>query len=383
MTDKPLEFGMTETGEEILAERTKKETDEKCPQCGAVLDFDPGSGGLVCAYCGYKGVILVDENAVVQELAFESAEYRESIDWGTEKKQIICQSCGAASIYDQLAIANECPFCGSNQVMQERGVDSLAPNAVAPFEISVEKAAEHFLFWLKRQIFAPSKAKRQAKADRFKGVYLPFWTFDANTYSTYQARYGRDRRVRQKDGSYRTETDWYSTSGSYDYFIDDVTVMGSTRHDPRNLKRIEPYDFQRLKPYRPEYLAGFVSERYSVGIDDAWPQAKDQIANFLDGQISQHIRNVNRADRVSGLRFSTNYSDRTYKYTLLPLWMSSFSYKDKIHEFLVNGQTGKVSGSVPISIIRVIIAVLLVLAIVLAVLYVANDGFPFLSTARY
>lgn len=370
--EKP-DLTITDTGETVLAEKTKRETDEKCPQCGAVLTFDPGSGGMHCGYCDYRRDVASDEQSVA-ELSFDSAEHRDSIDWGAEKKQIICKSCGAASIYDQLDIANECPFCGSNQVMQEKGADSLAPNAVAPFQVSAKQAETLFADWIKRQLFAPSKAKRQAKADRFNGLYLPYWTFDSDTFSTYTARYGIDRRVRQKDGTYRTETTWRNTSGTFDYFVDDVTVLASSRHSTHSLKGIEPFDFQSLKPYRPEYLAGFVSERYSVGIDDAWPLAKDQIARVLDGAISHQIRANYRADRVSNLRFDTTFSNRTYKYALLPLWMSSFSYQQKIYEFLVNGQTGKVSGKVPISVIRVIIAVLLGLALLAVILYFANDG---------
>lgn len=372
------EITLTESGEAIRAEKTKRETDKKCPQCGAVFDFDPGSGGLLCSYCGFRQDIALEDQSVA-ELRFEQAEFRESINWGAEKKQIICKSCGAASIYDQLDIANECPFCGSNQVMQEKGTDSLAPNAVAPFQISAKQAEGNFSVWLKRQIFAPSKAKKQAKADSFSGVYLPFWTFDSDTTSDYRARYGIDRRIRQKDGSYKTETSWYSTSGSFDYFIDDVTVLASSRHSERGLRGIEPYDFALLKPYRPEYLAGFVSERYSIGIDDAWVKAKNDIAAHLDGEISHHIRTRNNADRVAGLAFDTQFYNRTYKYALLPLWMSSFSYKNQPYEFLVNGQTGKVSGKIPVSAIRVAIAILLVIALLLLILYLANGGFPMLG----
>lgn len=379
MIDDGADVNITSTGDAIRVERTRQETDKKCPQCGAVLDFEPSSGGLICNYCGYRGEIIVDQEQAVQELDFDHAEHRASIDWGADKKQIICKSCGAESIYDQLDIANECPFCGSNQVMQEADVKSIAPNAVAPFELDAKQAEQRFTQWIKRQWFTPSKAKRSAKADRFKGLYLPFWTFDSDTESAYRARYGIDRVVTDNRGNKRTETSWYSTSGSYSYFVDDQTVIATTRHNADNLRKIQPYDFAKLKPYRPEYLAGFISERYSIGIDDAWVRAKELIGNTLEGQITHEIRQRHRADRVSGLNFTTTYRNRTYKYALLPLWMSSFAYKNKAFEFLVNGQTGKVAGKIPISIVRVLIAIVIGLALLMGLLYLVNDGFPLFS----
>ena len=60
---------------------------------------------------------------------------------------------------------------------------------------------------------------------------------------------------------------------------------------------------------------------------------------------------------------STVYSKITYKYLMLPIWVSSFKYNDKVYQFMVNGQTGKVSGKTPVSAIKVIITILAVLAV--------------------
>lgn len=45
---------------------------------------------------------------------------------------------------------------------------------------------------------------------------------------------------------------------------------------------------------------------------------------------------------------------------MIPIWLSSFTFKNKIYHFMVNGQTGKVGGDVPTSPLRVTIAVLAV-----------------------
>jgi hypothetical protein len=111
--------------------------------------------------------------------------------------------------------------------------------------------------------------------------------------------------------------------------------------------------------YNPEYVAGFASERYSVGLRAAWEKAKEFIASKLRRNVESYIRRRHHADRVDSLVLNTKHRNVTYKYLLLPIWMSTFTYKGKIYHFMVNGRTGKVSGKYPISPLRVAIAVVL------------------------
>lgn len=343
--------------------RTMSETDKKCDSCGGTMDFDPNSGGLLCPYCGATKEIEQSEEISAKELDFESAELYDNCDWGVEKKTVLCKSCGAQSVYDQLQISDECPYCGSNQVMEEKGVNTLAPGGVCVFKIDKKRAGDLFKNWLKKKWFCPSEAKRKAKPDSFKGVYLPYWTFDTNTFSTYTAQYGRNRTVRDSKGNTRTVTDWYNTSGSYSEFIDDQLIIATTRHPHKILSRIEPFMTEDNLVYKPEYVAGFISERYAVGLKEGWEKAKAFIRRRLESNVTSKIRVENAASAVRGLRMHTHYNDIKYKYLLLPVWVSAFKYKNKIYEFMVNGQTGRVGGNAPVSPWRVLLAILIGLAI--------------------
>lgn len=351
--------------------KTMAETDRKCPQCGATMDYDPQTGGLYCPYCDYKEEIKVANNAgeeVAQELDFEKAEFTGNCDWGVAQKTVTCKSCGAVSVYDALEVASECPYCGSNQVMEASDVKTLAPNGVVPFVVTAKQAGEKFTTWLARKWFAPKEAKRSAKADAFKGVYLPYWTFDADTSSDYTGEYGKDRKVKQGDKE-TTVTDWHRTSGHYDYFVDDALVPGSGSKNLRIIQAAEPYDTSACKPYKPEYLAGFSAERYSVGLKDAFEKAKKFIKDKLHSLISSKIMEDHNADHVRNLVVNTSYSNITYKYVMLPVWMSCFTYNGKTYQFVVNGQSGKVGGDYPISPWRVAIAILIVIAIIALIYY--------------
>ena len=165
------------------------------------------------------------------------------------------------SIYDALETAAVCPFCGSTKVMPAATDTTIAPGGVCPFQVTKDQAGASFTKWLKRKWFTPKKAKQSANPEAFKGVYLPYWTYDAQTTSKYTAQVGYDHKERQKDGSTKTVTRWSFASGVYQEFIDDETVMASKRHEESGVKACEPFKLDRVVPYDPKYLAGFVAER--------------------------------------------------------------------------------------------------------------------------
>lgn len=358
-----------ETEEEAEIESTLEQTDKKCPSCGGTLDFDPQTGNLVCPYCGNIVEIEKDEEKKsAEELDLLSAEFVENCDWGTEKRVVICKSCGAETVYEASAVSGECPYCGSNQVMEAGDDNVMAPGGVCPFSVTAESAGKSFIRWLKGKLFCPKDAKKTAKAGKMKGIYLPYWTFDADTHSVYTARYGRERVVRRGKETH-VVIDWHRTSGSYDEFINDELVCATEKHDEKILSGIEPFNTENNVAYKPEYVAGFASERYSVGLKSAWVKAKEFIKRKLRSRIERKIEKQYSTSHVDSVNVKTSYSNVTYKYLMLPVWISSFTYKGKIYQFMVNGQTGKVSGKVPISPWRVLLAVFIGVAVIALIGY--------------
>ena len=356
--------------EQIFAERTEKETDKKCPNCGATVVFDPATGGMHCDYCGYTCELpSADAEHEICEMDFEAALHTESFNWGEQKKEVQCKQCGAVTVYDALETAAVCPFCGSTSVMPAANDNTIAPGAVCPFAITKDQAGERFTRWIKGKLFTPRKAKKNARPEAFQGVYLPYWTCDAQTTSNFTGRAGYNRTVKDKNGNKTTVTDWRHVSGVYQAFFDDVTVMASKRQTNSGVRACEPFDFSKLVPYSPQVVAGFIAERYSVGLKEGWESAQKTMQSNLRSDIQSYIRRHWNADRADSVHFSTLYSNITYKYLLVPTWISSFKYKDKVYQFAVNGQTGKVGGKAPVSAWRVIIAILLGIGVIAALAY--------------
>ncbi len=348
--------------------KTIKETDRKCPNCGATLQFDPLKNGLSCEFCGHFEEIPMekDDDGIekgADELDLFSEVHTQGYDWGAKSKVIICKSCGAESVYDELQIADVCPYCGSNQVMQaSEDLKTLAPGGVVPFRIDEKKAGALFSNWIKGKFFCPKKAKQSARPDAFKGVYLPYWTYDAKTTTNYTARYGIDEEREGKDGKKETHTEWYLTGGVQKVDFDDVLVFGSKRYEKDLMSRIEPFDTEDNVRYQPKFLQGFTAERYSIGLREAWETAKGKMWEKIEDEIKKSVEDRFNADHVEGIDGKTTYAATTYKYLLLPVWMSSFTYKNKLYRFLVNGQNGKVGGKTPVSAIRVILVIAAILA---------------------
>ena len=361
--------------------KTEQETDKKCPSCGGVMEFNPSNGKMACPYCGYEEEIQVEHKGfVAQELDFSTAgDDDASCDWGTATKTVICKSCGAETVYDVNEMANVCPYCGSNQVMEQESGKVMAPGGVVTFQISAKEASERFREWIGRKFFCPKLAKDSAKPKAFKGLYTPFWTFDSNTKSTYTAEYGIDHVEEDKDGEKHTTTDWYRTSGKYKRFFDDLLISASSKQNEQMLEGLEPYDTTKAVEYKPEYMAGFAAEKYSVKVKDAWEKAKKKIQSMLRRDVEEKIHHEKACDHVRDVRINTVHEDVTYKYLLLPVWISSFQYKDKVYHFMINGQTGKVSGETPISWIKVAIVAAVVIAAAVIIYKAVNTDAAVLS----
>lgn len=355
---------------EVISEITEDVTDKKCPNCGATVVYNPETLGMTCDFCGYhRELPKPEDGASIVELDFKSATNRESCNWGAQKKSVVCKNCGGESIYDVIDTAACCPFCGSTSVMPVEGIeDIMAPGGVVPFAISKEKAADLFKKWLNGKLFCPSQAKKSCSAKDFNGIYLPYWTYDTETTSAYSARLGFEYRSGDT-----TKVRWRTYRGVYQEFIDDQLIYASNKTVSEDIKKVSTFDFKQLREYTPEVVAGFAAERYSIGLDDGWKKAQVDIDRVLKKHLSAKLKKRYHADRVADVHLSTSYDKITYKYILAPIWLSAFKYADKTYNFVVNGQTGKISGKTPISPLRVGIAAFIGLVLVILFVCISSN----------
>ena len=363
-------------GNQVAVGTTMDSTDKKCPNCGATVVYDPDTLAMTCHSCGYQRQLPKPEDVAkdIEEIDFTTATQRASIDWGQARKSLECKNCGATTVFAATDTAACCPYCGSTQVMPVDDLaDAMAPGGVVPFEISQQKASQLFKSWIKGKFFAPNAAKKSCEAKNFSGVYLPFWTYDSQTTSPYSVQLGYRHERTNSKGETETYYEYKNFSGIYEKFVDDELVYASKKTDNPYINAVKQFDFKKLRPYAPEFIAGFLAERYTVGLDDGWQLAKNQIKNTLRSEIGQYEKRRQHADTVESVNFNTDFAKVTFKYVLAPIWIANYKFNNEVYNFVVNGQTGKIAGKSPVSIPKVILTIVLaIIAIIIAYYLFSN-----------
>ncbi|MGB7268896.1 MAG: TFIIB-type zinc finger domain-containing protein [Albidovulum sp.] len=341
-----------------------------CPSCGADLRFAPGEGQLICDHCGHAQALTSARIAgSIPEIAFREGVEAALPEADTETRQLSrCPNCGAEVAFDATVHSADCPFCATPVVVDPGLTRRIRPKGVAPFVLTEPEARAAMADWLGRLWFAPSSLVEYARKGRtLDGIYLPFWTFDANTASRYSGRRGTTYYVTQsvtvRDAKGRTRREnrqvprirWTAVSGHVARFFDDVLVLASRALPAKYTNALQPWDLSRLEPYQPEFLAGFRSETYTVSLDEGMAEAR----GYMDRMIERDVRFDIGGDRQEVQAINTEVSAVTFKHILLPVWSAAYRYRGKSYGFVVNGQSGKVEGARPWSWVKIAFAVVL------------------------
>ncbi|MCI2394229.1 TFIIB-type zinc finger domain-containing protein [Aliiroseovarius sediminis] len=337
-----------------------------CDKCGADLRFDPERNLLTCDHCGNQQPIddQITTAPVIRELDLQSALAQHLPDTEVEVARVVtCPNCAALIEFDGDTHADECPFCATPVVTDTGTHRRYKPKGVAPFEIRERDAHKAMTDWLGRLWFAPNGLRAYARKGRkMTGVYVPYWTFDANTRTSYHGQRGtvhesvRTVTVNGERRQKRTQhVKWQAVTGRVARLFDDVLVLASRGLPKAYTDALEPWDLSRLEPYRPEYLAGFQAEGYTVDLEQGFSEARDYMNRIIQRDVKFDIG----GDRQRVTSMDTKLSDVTFKHILLPVWLAAYKYRGKTYRFVVNGQNGKVQGERPYSAWKIAFAVVL------------------------
>jgi LSD1 subclass zinc finger protein len=362
-------------------DKEKLSNELTCTGCGAVLKFKPGTKNLVCTYCGAEN--MIEESAeIIEELNYEKF-ITEKLD-KEEKIDVVsvrCAACGASVTLEPNITSDQCPYCATNIVVKSGSTSSLLkPKSLLPFTINKSNAAVLFRKWINKLWFAPSDLKKSdVPNEKLNGIYVPYWTYDARTQTGYTGQRGTYYYVTEtytttENGQSVTKTRqvrhtrWNSASGQVSNDFDDVLVIASHSLPKKYTERLEPWNLSQLVSYNDKYLSGFRSETYQVDVTTGLNEAKEKMIPIIRTTIKRDIG----GDEQRITTMNTSYSDITFKHILLPIWISSYRYKDKVYRFLINGQTGEVQGERPYSVIKIILTVLIVIAVIIGAILIFN-----------
>ena len=331
------------------------------------MHYSPAEENLGCLYCRHsieldKTAAEIEENdfAYWKDRADENAE-QELI----ETAEIKCRQCGAVTSLPPNISSAQCVFCTTPLILNEASIKRFwQPEYLLPFKITDKESNSQFKKWLGKKWFLPNSLKKNgAHAADFQGVYLPFWTYDAQTHTEYRGRQGKYRTKHYTDNKGRTfsraEINWYRKQGTVFVEFDDVIVPASESLPQDIASDLTNWDMDNCVAYRKEFLAGFTTEIYRNDFRKSFEIARNEMKRSIEVAVRHDIG----GDRQRIDSMQTHYEEVKFKLLLLPVWISAFKFNNKVYQFVVNGRTGQVIGNYPISIGKIISTVLLVVAI--------------------
>lgn len=356
-----------------------------CNACGAKLEFNPQAGRLKCPYCGHEEAVPDSPDALA-EIPYEDYLATRKVQTTLLSEtalEVACPGCRARITFQPPDVAGNCPFCGTSIIAKgEKAHPVVTPNGILPCKIPQKQARDRIRQWMGNNWFVPSSLKKIAQQEGLQGVYLPFWTYDSQTDTTYTGQRGEyyytteTYTTTNSEGETVTETrevrhtHWYPVSGRVDRWFDDILIPATTQLTDKQLKRLSPWLLRDCVPYDAAYLAGFKAQRYQVPLEAGLERAKTEMAEV----ITQDVRSDIGGDEQQIAQLHTTHDDLTFKHILLPVWLSAYRYNNRQYQVMVNAQTGQVYGKRPYSTGKIAIAVVAGLAVVAGVIFLISQS---------
>ncbi len=324
----------------------------KCPCCGGAISFDSSIQKMKCPFCdtefemetlaGYDDELQNEQEDQMEWEVSSNPEWQDGEVDGL--RTYVCKSCGGEIIGDENTAATSCPYCGNPVVMMGQFSGALKPDYVIPFKLDKKAAKEALQRHYKNKPFLPKVFKDQNHIDEVKGIYVPFWLFDAEAEANI--RY-RATRIRSWSDSnyYYTQTNHYAVIRSGTICFERVPVDGSSKMPDDLMESLEPFNFGEAVDFQTAYLAGYLADKYDVDAQQSIERANERVKKSTQDSFAKTVQGY-----ISVIPESTSIRLQNGKahYALYPVWILNTTWKNTKYTFAMNGQTGKLIGNLPV-----------------------------------
>ena len=326
--------------------------EHKCPSCGASLEFDAASQNIKCPYCDCEFDVSVFAEAE-GDLSIGDVDLAADggVDWddgelyGVSEYQ--CESCGGNIYSDAPTSATMCPYCGNAVILKGRLTGSLKPDKVIPFQKDKEQALKGLEEYCGGKRFVPKKFLKDNKLEEIKGLYVPFWVYDADL-DAHVEYLGVDERTWRSGDTEYTERKYYRVIRGGDIAFDHVPADGSSKMPDDLMESIEPFDYDKAENFTTAYLPGYVADKYDLDQDAVRPRVRQRMA---EGTADKFMTTVHY-DEVSVKDAQISAKKSEVNYVLYPVWLMNTTWNGKKFTFAMNGQTGKTVGNLPADYVK-------------------------------
>ena len=323
----------------------------KCPNCDGAVSFDTGIQQMACPFCDstFEVEALKEYDEALKECTDEiNWEQREEVAWldGEQEgmRAYSCNTCAGEVITDATTAATHCPYCGNPIVMVGQLSGALKPDYVIPFKLDKAAAMEALSKHLTKKRLLPKCFKENKHIEEVKGVYVPFWLYDADAGGTVIYRGTRISTWMDSRFTY-TETSHFRIIRGGTLGFEQVPVDGSSKMNSELMESIEPFDMKQAAPFQTAYLSGFLADKYDIDAEAGMVRANERIKTSTEDAFAKTVTGYTS---VRPEKSSLQLKKGTVKYALLPVWVLQTTWKGKQYLFSMNGQTGKFVGNLPV-----------------------------------
>ena len=181
------------------------------------------------------------------------------------------------------------------------------------------------------------------RVEAIQPMYVPFWLFHAQVTATAAFRVEDDAVFETPDETL-IETSIYHCDRTGTLAFPRIPVDGSQKMDDTYMESIEPFDYSEMVPFSPAYFAGYLADKYDIDAEAAVPRADERLSQSAFAILEETVDNHQRRTFEDGV---VHKDEGTVEYAMAPVWILTTRYDGKPYTFMMNGQTGKMAGSLP------------------------------------
>ncbi len=323
----------------------------KCPCCGGAITFDSTLQKMKCPFCDTEFDVATLQQ-YDEELNHDAPDEMEwDVEAGSEwasgetdgMRVYACKSCGGEIVGDETLAATSCPYCGNPVVLMGQFRGELKPDIIIPFKLDKAAAKRGLYEHLKGKRLLPKIFKDENHIDEIKGLYVPFWLFDADSDANIRYKGTRVRTWSDSKFIY-TETSFYSLVREGRVSFWHVPVDGSSKMEDELMESIEPFDFNEAVPFQTAYLAGYLADKYDVTADESVERVNSRVKRSTEDAFASTVVGYSGVVTENS---TINLSNGKAKYALYPVWILNTTWNGQNYRFAMNGQTGKFVGDLP------------------------------------
>lgn len=322
-----------------------------CSNCSGRLIFNPASQKLECAACGsmFSPEEVRDIYADVHSKYYETRVYT-------------CGHCGAEVITSDSEVSTFCVYCGNPAIVFNRISKEYRPDGIIPFSVTKEDAIKNINIRFRKNPIVPKEVMSKLTPANIRGIYVPYWIINAD-YTEADFLSGKVKRGK------RTETRYYSRAG--DIAVKNVPIDGSKILNDDVSRKLEPFYLENAKAFDEDYLNGFYSNTSDMNYFDLKKSAAYRCHKLFEDEV---VKTVKAKDvKIEDSVYWVDVHDDPV-YMMFPVWFFTFKYNDKPYTILVNGQSGKVVGTMPWQKKRVVALSLITFVLVMALIALIITG---------